>query len=185
MARSQWRIPLILCGAVFFLNSAFAGPNPQRLDGVVVNKEGKPVPDAEVRADSTNSAASFVTRTGADGKYVFASLPAGKYSITVVSQNGGHSEARFATVGLTSDNGQPIRRFISALPYQVKPDYRGGGSTANVRARYVWQPGETGSHIGGRWIKAQDAAPSTNPLEIIVGSDLNHSPSLRVNSAAK
>jgi hypothetical protein len=186
MARSQWRVALILCGAVFALNSAIAGPKegPQRVDGVVVNKEGKPVPDAEVRADSTDSAVRFVTRTNADGKYVFASLPEGKYSITVVSQNG-HSEARFATVGLTSDNGQPIRRFISALPYQVKPDYRGGGSAANVRARYVWQPGETGSHIGGRWIKAQDVAPSTNPLEIIVGNDLNHSPSLRVNSSAK
>ena len=186
MASSQWRVALILCGAVLVFNSALADPgkSQQRVDGVVVNKDGKPVPDAEVRADSTNSAARFVTRTNADGKYVFASLPEGKYSITVVSQNG-HSEARFATVGLTSDNGQPIRRFISALPYQVKPDYRGGGSTANVRTRYVWQPGETGSHIGGRWIKAQDVAPPTNPLEVVVGSDLNHSPSVRVNSSAK
>ena len=184
MATSQWRIPLILCGALCALSSV-SGGQQQRVDGIVVNKEGKPVANAEVRADSTNSPARFVTTTNENGKYVFASLPVGKYSITVVSQNGAHSEARFATVGMTSDNGQPIRRFISALPYQVKPDYRGGGSTANVRARYVWQPSETGSHIGGRWIKASDAGPSPNSLEILGGADFGHSPSLRLNSSPK
>ena len=85
----------------------------------------------------------------------------------------------------TLDNGQPVRRFVSALPYQVKPDFA-KGTTANVRTRYVWQPGETGSHIGGRWIKVKEADdPSVNPLEIIVGTDVTRAPFLQVNKCPK
>jgi hypothetical protein len=90
-----------------------------------------------------------------------------------------------ASVSATGDDGQPIRRFISPVPYQVRPDYR-TGTPANVRGRYVWKADETGSHIGGRWITPEEAArPSGNPIEIVGGPDVNHSPALRVNSAAK
>ena len=184
MATSLWRIAPILCGALWACSSTIAGP----IQGVVVNKDGKPVPYAEVRADRADADAAakrYVTTTSSDGRYMFASLPNGRYAITVIAQNGAHTEARIATVGSTLDNGQPVRRFISALPYQVKPDFS-SGTTANVRTRYVWQPGETGSHIGGRWIKVRDAEqPTANPLDIIVGNDFTKAPVLQFNKAAK
>lgn len=184
MATSRWQVLLILCGASWAFFGAHGDPQP--VAGVVVNRDGKPIKGAEVRADLKDSSGRrFVTRTNNEGKYVFSALPTGKYAITVLAENGAHTEARVATVGMTAENGQPIRRFISALPYQVKPDFR-SASSANVRTRYIWKPAETGSHIGGRWIKAAEGAdPSTNQLENIVGSDLTHAPFLRVNSAPK
>jgi hypothetical protein len=184
MTYSQCRIACILCGALFTFSSAKA--DTKSVEGLIINSRGRPVAGAEVRADRTDvSAKRFVTKTDAEGRYAFNALPAGKYSITVVAEGGAHTQARIATVPTTADNGQPIRRFVSPLPYQVKPDFR-TGSSVNVRTRYVWQPGETGSHIGGRWIKAAEAnQPSTNPLETLGGSDINRSPFLRVNSVAK
>ena len=185
MAISHWRIAPFVCGALLALTSAQA--DTPSVQGRVINSEGKPVAGAEVRADRADVPFQrVVTRTNADGRYVFSALPAGRYAITVVAETGAHTaQARIATVPSVGDNGRPIRRFISPLPYQVKPDYR-STAKANVRAQYVWQPGETGSHIGGRWIKVSDAdKPSTNPLETLSGCDINRAPFLRVNSVAK
>jgi carboxypeptidase family protein len=175
----------MVCGALLPLSPLLA--DTPSIQGLVLNTEGKPVPGAEVRADRADVSAKRVTvRTNSDGRYVFNSLPAGRYSITVVAESGAHTQGpRIATVPTIGDSGQPIRRFISPLPYQVKPDFR-SGTPAQVRAQYVWKPGETGSHIGGRWIKVSDAdKPSANPLETLGGSDFNRSPYMRVNSAAK
>jgi len=184
MASSHWRVAPILCGAFLAFTPAHA--DTPSLQGRVTNVEGKPVAGAEVRADRSDvQARRVVTRTNSDGLYVFRTLPPGHYLITVIAQNGAHTEGRPATVPALGDNGQPIRKFISALPYQVKPDYR-AGAPANVRAQYVWRPGETGSHIGGRWVKVSDAnQPSTNPLETLNNCDFNRAPFLRVNASAK
>jgi len=183
MASHRWSIAATLCGVLLIFGSAKAGPSIQ---GVIVDKEGKPVPGVVVRAERKDAtAAPVVTKTDARGLYVFNSLPAGKYKVTAVADGGAYAAPRMATVSSTGDDGQPIRRFISPLPYQVRPDYR-TGTPANVRGRYVWKSDETGSHIGGRWITPDEAQrPSTNPLEIIGGPDVSHSPCLRLNSAAK
>ena len=50
----------------------------------------------------------------------------------------------------------------------------------------VWKEGEFGSHIGGRWIKASEAAdPSTNPLLNLNGADFGGAPMLKINAFAK
>ncbi|HEY4284408.1 MAG TPA: carboxypeptidase-like regulatory domain-containing protein [Chthoniobacterales bacterium] len=181
MAASHRGIIAVLCGLLLALP---AMADTKSIQGLVLNSAGKPIVGAEVRADRADgSAKRVVTKTDAEGRYAFMALPSGSYSITVVGEGGAHSLPALRTVPSASDSGQPIRRFISALPYQVKPDYR-AGSSANVRARYVWKPGETGSHIGGRWIKASEAGdPSTNPLEKLGDGDFNRSAALRVNSA--
>src|ERR1700736_100634 len=185
MAPSHRSIFSMLCGFLLVVVIS-AKADTKSIQGLVLNSHGKPVAGAEVRADRTDvSFKRTVTKTDADGRYIFTALPAGNYSITILGENGAHSAPTMRTVPTTADSGQPIRRFISALPYQVKPDFR-AGSSANVRARYVWKPGETGSHIGGRWIKAAEANdPSTNPLEKLGDSDLGKAPFLRVNSCPK
>lgn len=182
MAPSHRSIFAVLCGLLLIVISAKADTNA--IQGLVLNSAGKPVAGAEVRADRADvSAKRVVTKTDAEGRYAFMDIPAGRYSITVVGEGGAHSLPTMRTVPSAADSGQPIRRFISALPYQVKPDYK-AGSSANVRARYVWKPAETGSHIGGRWIKAGEANdPSTTPLETLGNSEFSRSAALRVNSA--
>jgi len=123
----------------------------------------------------------MTTTTDANGYYKFASLPSGKYSISVETEAGSGVRAAAATATISSD-GQPIRRFISAMPYQVKADFR-GTKRANVRSQYVWKPGETGSHIAGRWVKVSELKdPSADPVQKLPNSDMTTVPSLRVNS---
>jgi len=152
------------------------------VQGLITGADGKPVARAEVQADRTDAAGKrVVTKTDANGYYKFAALPAGKYSITVVTE-GGSARASAATATVSSSDGQPIRRFISAMPYQVKADFR-GRVRANPRTQYVWKPGETGSHIAGRWVKVSELKePSADPLQKLPNTDVSTVPSLRVIS---
>jgi hypothetical protein len=179
MAKSHIRIALVVCGMMAALIPASADTNS--VQGLITGEDGKPLAHAEVRANRTDAAGKqVITKTDANGRYKFASLPAGKYSITVVAERG--SERPAAATATIATDGQPVRRFISALPYQVKADHA-AGARANVRSHYVWKPGEPGSHIGGRWIKAADAdAPSTNPSLTLQNGDMSAAPMLRVNS---
>jgi hypothetical protein len=179
MARSHWGVASLLCGIVAAFTSAQADTNS--VQGLITGKDGKPLAHAEVFAQRTDAAGKRITtKTDDKGHYIFTSLPAGKYSITVVTERGASEPAR-ATATIAAD-GQPIRRFISPLPYQIKPDF-GTGAPANVMRRMVWQPGETGSMIGGRWINASDAGqPSINPIQNL-GTNINGCPALRINSA--
>src|SRR5437763_16045577 len=120
MAISHWRIAPALCGAFLAFSAAHA--DTPSLQGRVTNTDGKPVAGAEVRAERADAASRrIVTKTNADGRYAFNALPAGRYSISVIAENGAQTLPRTATVPSIGDNGQPIRRFISPLPYQVKP----------------------------------------------------------------
>jgi hypothetical protein len=163
----------------FVVSAAQAGPNSIR--GQITGADGKPLPGAEVRAARQDGTGKrLTTKTDAKGEYVFASIPAGRYSISVVAQNSSETAAR-ATATITAD-GQPVRRFISPLPYQMKPDF-GAGAHANSRQHFVWQQGDSGTHIGGRWIKVSEAAdPSTTPIQTLKNSDFGVVPSLRINS---
>lgn len=51
------------------------------LHGVVRNAEGKPVPNASVSVQRTNSRGNTLTRTDSQGRYSFPVLPAGVYSL--------------------------------------------------------------------------------------------------------
>jgi hypothetical protein len=177
MTSRRWVIAVLFCGAAWTIGSA--GAADTSIQGLVTNNEGKPIAGAEVRADRLDiSARRIVTMTDAGGRYAFNNLPAGPYTITVVGINGAKSNPRTA---YSADSGQPVRRFISAVPYQLRPDFDPHASS-NAKMRYVWKPGETGTHIGGQWIKVPDARqPSTNPLEKTNG-DLSVVPSLRINS---
>jgi hypothetical protein len=182
MASSGRGITTAVCAVLLIVASSRA--DTKSIEGLVINKQGNPVAGAEVRAErKDSSAAPLITKTDSRGLYAFTSIPAGKYTVTVTGEAGAHSLPRTAAVSATGNDGQPIRRFISPLPYQVRPDYR-SGTPINVRRRYVWKSGETGSHIGGRWIApAEAAAPSNNPLETLSGANVYATPSLRVNSS--
>jgi Carboxypeptidase regulatory-like domain len=180
MTSRRWVIAAVLCGVSLTIGSAEADTSIQ---GLVLNSQGKPVAGAEVRADRLGtSARRIITTTDAGGRYAFNNLPMGPYTITVVGKDGAKSIPRTA---YSDDSGQSTRRFISAVPYQLRADFepRASANDANLKKRYVWKPAETGTHIGGQWIKAPDArGPSANPLEKTNG-DLSLVPALRINCA--
>ena len=180
MATSRLSIASIVCAVMLGLASAKGDTNA--VQGLITGADGKPVAHAEVRAERTDAAAKrIVTKTDANGYYKFASLPAGKYSITVVT-DAGAVQAAGATATVSAPDGQPIRRFISAMPYQVKADFR-GTKKVDARSQYVWKPGDTGSHIPGRWVKVSELKdPSADPIQKLPNSDMSTVPGLRVNS---
>jgi len=185
MARSLW------CAASLAGVIATAAPlgadtkNTNSVQGLITGADGKPLVHAVVRAMRTDAAGKdATTTTDKDGHYLFTALPAGKYSITVVPERG-NQQAFSATANVTAGTGQPVRRFISPLPYQVKADYH-KGAPGNVRKNFVWQPGETGTHIGGRWVPAADAGtPSSNPIQTLGTVDFRLAPFVGINSMVK
>ena len=181
MAKSLW-CAASLAGVIATAASLSADTkNTNSVQGLITGADGKPLVHAEVRADRTDATGKRVTTTTDDkGHYLFTALPAGKYSITVVPERGNQQNFS-ATANVSAGTGQPVRRFISPLPYQVKADYS-KGVPANVRGRYVWQPGETGSHIGGRWVPAADAGrPSSNPIQVLGTVDFGQAPYVGIN----
>jgi carboxypeptidase family protein len=180
MAMSRLSVASIVCAVTLGLAPAKGDTNS--VQGLITGADGKPVAHAEVRAERTDAAAKrIVTTTDANGHYKFAALPAGKYSITVVT-DAGSVQAAGATATVSAPDGQLIRRFISAMPYQVKADFR-GTKKASARSQYVWKPAETGSHLGGTWVKVSEVKdPSANPLQKLPNSDMSMVPALRVNS---
>lgn len=178
---SRLSVASIVCAAMLGLAPAKGDTNS--VQGQITGSDGKPVAHVTVRADRTDAVGKqMVTKTDANGYYQFASLPAGKYSISVVTEAGSSVQAAGATATISGSDGQPIRRFISAMPYQVKADFR-GSKRANVRSQYVWKPGETGSHIAGRWVKVSELKdPSADPIQKLPNTDMSTVPGLRVNS---
>jgi len=182
MAKSLW-CAASLAGVIASAAPLSADtPNTNSVQGSITGADGKPLVHAVVQAQRTDAAGkSLTTKTDDKGHYLFTALPAGKYSITVVPERG-NQQAFSATANVSSGTGQPIRRFLSPLPYQVKADYR-KAAPANVRKNYVWQPGETGSHIGGRWVPAVDAgSPSSNPIQTLGTVDFRQAPYVGINS---
>ena len=179
MATNRLGVASIVC--VVMLGFASAKGDTNSVQGTITSSDGKPVAHAEVQAQRTDAAGKrVVTKTDANGNYKFASLPAGRYNISVVTE--GNSERAAAATATVSSDGQPIRRFISAMPYQVKADFRGRGRTS-ARSQYVWKPGETGSHIPGRWVKVSEVKdPGVDPVQKLPGTDMSTVPALRVNS---
>ena len=180
MAMSRLSFASIVCAIMLGLTPAKGDTNS--VQGQITGSDGKPVAHAEVQAERTDAAGKrIVTKTDANGYYKFAALPAGKYSITVVTDSGA-APAAGASATISGSDGQPIRRFISAMPYQVKADFR-GGKRANVRSQYVWKPGETGSHIAGRWVKVSELKdPSADPIQKLPNTDMSIVPAARVIS---
>src|ERR1700719_5128537 len=144
MTSRRWVMAALLGGATLTIGSVRADTSIQ---GLVLNSEGKPVAGAEVRAEKADISArrliNLITTTDAGGRYAFNNLPIGPYTLTVVGKNGAKSNPRTA---YSTDNNQPIRRFMSPVPYQLRPDFgtRVAANDAKVTKRYVWKPGETG-----------------------------------------
>ena len=79
--------------------SASAGDN-KSIQGKLIGEDGKAWAGAEIRAQRTDiKAKPAVTRTDAQGVYVFKGLPAGKYTVTAYVGGFPKSKAKVQTRG--------------------------------------------------------------------------------------
>src|SRR6476660_6303013 len=96
MAISRLSFASIVCAVMLGLTPAKGDTNS--VQGQITSSDGKPVAHVEVRADRTDAVGKrMVTKTDENGYYKLASLPAGKYSISVVTEAGSAVRASSAT----------------------------------------------------------------------------------------
>ncbi|HKY44202.1 MAG TPA: carboxypeptidase regulatory-like domain-containing protein [Pyrinomonadaceae bacterium] len=93
---------------LLLISCLFAVANGQgtasRVTGTVVDEKGSVVPGALVTLTSESTQASLTTQTGESGTYVFDSIQAGKYTVSVEKQ--GFKKA--VSVGNTANINQPL-----------------------------------------------------------------------------
>jgi hypothetical protein len=81
---------------LLFCSSAWA--DNKSIEGTVTGTDGKPLPNAEIRAERLDANAGFVvTNTDAKGHYSFKSVPAGAYAITAIVKRVPKSRASVRT----------------------------------------------------------------------------------------
>src|ERR1700731_151926 len=88
---------IVVSVALLFLCSSAAADN-KSIQGTVTGIDGKPLADAEVRAERLDAkAAPALTKTDAKGQYTFKRLPAGAYAITAIVKSVPKSRASVTT----------------------------------------------------------------------------------------
>jgi|ERR1700736_4721304 len=162
MSNRQILFGLTLILFVALNGTAWAGGGSVR--GTVLGTDGKPLAGAEVRAEKTDGkGAAIVTKTDAKGQYSFDGLGVGVYRVTAVVNKVPKSVATVATRN---------NRFAQA-DFNLGLTASKSAQLAKKKKRYVWIPGDTGTHIGGgHWEAVEDAATGTgaSAMERIDGS---------------
>src|ERR1051325_11834946 len=142
----------------FILAWSSASADTKAIQGSLVGIDGKPVAGAEIRADRLDAKEPpAITKTDAQGRYVFKVLPVGAYKVTafVKSVPKMHAEVKTRADGWA----------------KVDFDMRTPANGSTMKKRFVWVPGEPGSHIGGRWVEVDQAnMPSASAVDT-VGTD--------------
>src|SRR5205814_8591850 len=144
-------IVAVLFAFILAWNSASA--DTKAIQGTLVGIDGKPVAGAEIRANRLDTKTPpATTKTDAQGRYVFKVLPVGAYKVTVFVKTVPkmHAEVRTRADGWA----------------KVDFDLRTPANGSTIKKRFVWVPGEPGSHIGGRWVEVDQAnMPSASAVD--------------------
>lgn len=105
MTRKLLSKALILAAALASFTVAFyAQAILTRVEGQILGKDGKPVEGAEIKFDRTDIKASYNIKTNKEGKYNYATLPLGVYTISI--SVGGELIAK--QEGLRTDPAKPL-----------------------------------------------------------------------------
>jgi len=84
MNSKTWQSRSITCLVVLFLSSfSFAQYDTGSITGIVRDKSGAVVADADVKVTNTKTARVYSVKTGSEGEYSVPGLPAGPYKVEV------------------------------------------------------------------------------------------------------
>src|SRR5437867_11944000 len=135
-------IGLMLCAA-----NAWAGP--ASIQGIVKDAKGQPIKGADVRIESRDGKQLFGTvKTDAKGRYISQGLQPGVYRVSLVVN--GAVKASITNTKTKADQA-------TQLNFGLKPVAASQANTQQKSGKHmVWIPASTGSHMGGRWVEADE-----------------------------
>jgi hypothetical protein len=140
---------LHICTATLLVSAvaAWASPTgPARIQGMVKDSKGQAIAGAEVHITAKDgSGLEKVVRTDSGGNYGVSKLPVTDYEV-VLFVNG--------QVKASINNTKVLSDKPTQLDFKLTGQY-----AANQKAKHthmVYVPGETGSHLGGRWVEVDD-----------------------------
>src|ERR1043166_6809574 len=145
-------VGLFLCVA-----SAWAGP--ASIQGIVKDAKGRPIKGADVRVESRDGKQLFNTvKTDGKGYYVLQGLKPGVYRVSLVVN--GAVKSSIMNTNTKADQA-------TQLNFDLKPTTAAqAGTSQNTKKHMVWEPENTGSHMGGRWVEEPDEASAAGSLNV-------------------
>ncbi|HEU0273781.1 MAG TPA: carboxypeptidase-like regulatory domain-containing protein [Candidatus Udaeobacter sp.] len=149
-------IKMGIVGALLFIATALGGPSTA-IQGVVKDSKGHVIKGADVRIESRDGSRLFrIVKTDANGRYVSDGLTAGVYRVTLVV----NGAVKASIMNTTTRADRPTQ-----LNFDLRPAATSQARTAGKHM--IWVPSTTGSHIGGRWVEADEVAnPDASSLNV-------------------
>jgi hypothetical protein len=131
--------------------AAWAAPvGPARIQGIITDSKSQPVAGAEVHIQAKDgSGLQKIVRTDADGHYGVSKLPVTDYEVVLFVN--GQMKASINNTKVSPD--KPTQ-----LDFTLTGKF--AANTAKKHTHMVYVPGETGSHLGGRWVEVDDTTGS-------------------------
>lgn len=105
----------VFSGLVVFLMLALAAAaqDTGRLDGQVLDKDGKPDPDVTVQIKNSGTGQTYTTKTDKNGKYVQLGIAPGIYDVTFISDKDGLNYSVHTQIAAVESN--PVNISIKDL----------------------------------------------------------------------
>jgi hypothetical protein len=149
-----------LIGFALVLGTTSTWADNKSIQGTLLGLDGKPLAGAEIKAERLDAKTTpSVTKTDAQGRYLFRGLPVGAYALTAYVKNVPKSRGMVKT---RSDGWA-----------KVDFDLRTPANGPHIKKHWVWVKGEPGSHIGGRWVEVDQAdMPSTSATDVMTADDV-------------
>jgi hypothetical protein len=133
-------VGLMLCAG-----TAWAGP--ASIQGIVNDAKGKPIKNADVRIESRDGKQLVGNvKTDSKGRYILQGLQPSVYRVSLIV-NGA------VKASITNTKTKPDQ--ATQLNFDLQPA-TATQATGKKGKRLVWVPPATGSHMGGRWVEADE-----------------------------
>jgi hypothetical protein len=131
--------------------TSWASPTgPARIQGIVKDSNAQPVAGAEVHIQAKDgSGLQKIVRTDSTGQYGVSKLPVTDYEVVLFIN--GQIKASINNTKVSPD--KPTQ-----MDFKLTGKF--AANTAKKHTHMVYVPGETGSHLGGRWVEVDDTAGS-------------------------
>jgi uncharacterized surface anchored protein len=143
---------------------AFGSPQtgPARIQGVVKDAKGQAISGAEVHISSKDgSGFQKIIRTDSGGNYGISNLPVTDYEV-VLFVNG--------QIKASLNNQKVFPNKPTQMDFNLTGKYA-ANTTPKKHTHMVYQPAETGSHLGGHWVEVDDntGAPQSGEVKHLGG----------------
>jgi hypothetical protein len=130
-----------------FLCVATAWAGPASIQGIVKDAKGHPIKGADVRIESRDGKQLYGTvKTDVKGRYISQGLQPGVYRVSLIVN--GAVKASITNTKTKADRA-------TELNFDLQP-VTAAQATQKKAKHMVWIPAATGSHMGGRWVEADE-----------------------------